>query len=253
MGQVWARLLSRRSRFWSLVVGTVIALLLIALAVSLNHNRQQPVDTIFVLGGSVRREMYLAETLPRGENVPVLVSNGSSSPCVRALYEREGRSPDGVYIEHCARSTFDNFTYGLPFFRQWHSRHIQLLTSGSHVGRSTWLGRLMLGAHGIWVDIVDVPETGVPGNVERWWKTGLDLGRALLWLPFSYVYEPRCNQVDPLPQVDLDSVCFKRWLRCENQANLKNYCEIRDSKRTLESEAWRSLLNTGGDHIFRLP
>ncbi|MEM6503393.1 MAG: ElyC/SanA/YdcF family protein [Cyanobacteria bacterium P01_C01_bin.89] len=233
MKQLWTRLrtgfLFRRSRFWALLISTVIVTVLAALAIALNHHRQQPVDTIFVLGGSIKREMYLAETLPRKENIPILISNGSPSPCVRALYEREERSPAGVYVEHCARSTFDNFSYGIPFFRQWHSRHIQLLTSGSHVERATWLGRLMLGAHGIWVDVLEVPETGVPGNVERWWKTGLDMGRSLLWLPFSYIYEPRCKQIDLLPQVDLDSVCARRRLTCENQGNLKNYCKIRRS------------------------
>ena len=219
--------LLRRRKFWWIFVATAIALWLGSLAIALNHHRQQPIDTIFVLGGSIKREMYLAETLPRSEGVPVLISNGSSSPCVRALYEREKRSPTDVYIEHCARSTFDNFTYGIPFFHRWGSHHIQLLSSGSHIQRSTWLGRLLLGAHGIWVDIVDVPETGVPGNQEAWWKTGLDLGRAVLWIPFSYVYEPRCDHVDALPQVNLRLTCMRNWLHCEHQANLKNYCEIR--------------------------
>lgn len=219
----------RRSQFLVLLIATAIALIVGPLTLTLNHHRQQPVDAIFVLGGSVRREMYLVETLPRGESVPVLISNGSSSPCARALYEREGRSPVGVYAEHCARSTFDNFTYGIPYFRQWHSHHVQILSSGDHVTRATWMGRLLLGAHGIWVDIIDVPEVGVPGNTEAWWKTSLDLVRSLVWVPLSFFVEPRCDRVDVLSRINLDRACLLGSLHCEHQAQLKPYCKTRQS------------------------
>jgi hypothetical protein len=125
-----------------------------------------------------------------------------------------------VWLETCADSTFDNYRYSLSVLQQWGSHHIQVVTSASHLPRAKWLGRIMLGSHRIWVDMDIVPEKGVPANVENPIKTGLDVGRSLLWAIASQLYNPACNQV-----FSLESVNLAEWLdqdfTCEHQADIQ--------------------------------
>lgn len=218
--------ISRRQRLWHrhgrrLGWGIVLALLLgISLrAGQLYSARDAAVDGILVLGGSIRREMYVAQQPRPANSPPILISQGSADPCIWLLFQQSGTPMDSVWLEKCAQSTWANFVYSLPVLQRWGAHHIQLVTSASHLPRAAWLGRVMLGSHGIWMEVVTVPETGVPGNREAPWKTGLDLLRGLGWAVVSQVYSPRCGAVMPLAQVDM-AVWQQRGFKCEHQAGL---------------------------------
>jgi uncharacterized SAM-binding protein YcdF (DUF218 family) len=179
---------------------------------------QQPVGAYLVLGGSIRREIYVAEH--SAPDLPILISAGSADPCVRLLFEAAAADLDRVWLEKCARSTFGNFVYSLPVLKRWRVRRVQLVTSGSQTRRAVWMGRLILGAHQIWVDPLQVPETGVPGNQESSLKTILDISRSVLWAMVSQVYQPQCREVMPLTQVDL-AAWRQRGFKCEHQSGIE--------------------------------
>ena len=250
----------------------------------LYRHARQPVDAILVLGGSIRREIHVAESVaqsvaeavsgavaesiteqmatrsveenqsqnqaqnqaqnqgtasPEWHSIPILVSKGSKPPCIRILFERalasvhEGINGDSgneaainavsilddVWLEDCAKSTFDNFRYSLPILRSWQAHHIKVVTSPTHLPRAQWLAQIMLGSHGIWVEMELVEEKGVPGNVETPLKTGLDVTRSLLWAMISHVYHPTCNAVIPLTSVDLEQ-WEQKGFKCEHQAGI---------------------------------
>ncbi|MEO0458049.1 MAG: ElyC/SanA/YdcF family protein, partial [Cyanobacteria bacterium P01_A01_bin.114] len=182
------------------------------------------------LVGSIRREMYMAEqtagsAVEQTANrtaaaVPVLISAGSQDPCIRLLFEQAQADLAQVWLEKCAGSTFENFVYSLPVLEKWGVHTIKLVTSGSHGPRALWMGRIMLGAHRIWVIPELVEETGIPGNEENALKTGLDVGRSLGWALVSQVYHPRCGRVVPLTAVDLDQ-WRQRGFKCEHQAGIE--------------------------------
>lgn len=208
-----------RPRRWVLVLlGGIVMWGAIALT-QLYHHAQEPVDAILVLGGSIRRELYVAETVTQGNELPILISQGAKPPCVRIIFDRIAAPLDQVWLETCAHSTFDNYRYALAVLQQWDSHHIQVVTSATHLPRAEWLGRIMLGSHHIWLDMDIVPEKGVPANRESLIKTGLDVGRSLLWAIVSQLYNPTCNQVFSLQSVNLDE-----WLEhdftCERQADI---------------------------------
>lgn len=192
---------------------------LIVSAIALTQSAMQPIDGVLVLGGSIQREIYAAELSMRHPQLPVLISQGSDAPCIRKIFERDQSPVHRVWLEQCADSTFGNFYFGLPILQAWGVRHVQVVTSPTHLPRALWLARVMLSSHGIWVTPSLVEETGVPGNQESWWKTSLDVSRGGLWAVAGLFYRPKCNDILPLSQVDLSS-WNSEVVQCERQAGL---------------------------------
>ena len=155
-------------------------------------------------------------------STPILISGGSAPPCIRVLFERAAFPVEQfsqVWIDPCPNSTFNNFRFSLFHLRQWHSQHIGLVTSGSHSQRALLMGRIILSGHGIWVEPVNVRETGIPGNQESSIKTILDVLRSIAWLPISYIHTPHCPNFQSLDTMDLRS-WQARGFKCEHQGNI---------------------------------
>lgn len=214
-----------------LLLGTIILLITFASSVwhqfqNLSVASQQPVDTFFVLGGSIRREMYVAELAKQNPDIRILISTGSDDPCILKLFQREQAPTQKVWLEKCAQSTFDNFFYSQPILSQWQARHVKLITSPTHLPRAKWMAQIMLGAHGIWVDVETTEETGVPANRELWLKTGLDVTRTFLWALVSQVIQPSCSNFIQLDKVNLKKWCQEKF-SCEHQGGIdqKSICQ----------------------------
>ncbi len=191
------------------------------LGARLYHSGQAPTDAVLVLGGSIRREIYVAEQVAQGMTLPILISHGSKPPCIYLLFERAQASMAAVWLENCADSTLDNFRQSLPVLQRWGVRHVRVVTSATHLPRARWLAQILLGSHGIWVEMAIVPETGVPGNREYLWKTGLDVLRGLAWAIASQVYHPTCRDVMPLAAVDLAD-WRTQGFQCEYQGGIED-------------------------------
>jgi uncharacterized SAM-binding protein YcdF (DUF218 family) len=196
-----------------LVSGILINIISLRLAAS------QPVDAFLVLGGSIQREIYVAERVKTHTQIPVLISSGSADPCIWLIFQQAQSPMDQVWLERCAQSTFGNFYFGVPILNRWNVHHVNLITSETHLPRAAWLGKILLGAHGIWLDVEVAPEQGIPGNRESWIKTTLDMGRSLGWAIVSQLIQPQCQQVLPLTSVDIET-WQKEGFECEHQGNL---------------------------------
>ncbi len=181
---------------------------------------QQPIDTFFVLGGSIQREIFVSQVAAQSPNTRILISTGSDDPCIFKLFERNSAPLEQVWLEKCANSTFDNFVFSQPLLSQWKARHIQLMTSKSHLPRALWMAQIILGTHGIWVELQEVPETGVPGNRESVIKTSLDMTRAVLWAFVSQWVQPTCPNVVHLQDINLQQWC-EDGFSCEYQGGVK--------------------------------
>jgi uncharacterized SAM-binding protein YcdF (DUF218 family) len=217
------RRLLRHSQWFLLLFVALVAWVTI-LSTQLYRHAQQPPDAILVLGGSIRREIVVAEAAAQGNQLPILISHGSPPPCVRILFERVAAPLENVWLEPCAESTFDNYRYSLPTLKAWGTHHVQVVTSAKHLPRAHWLALILLGSHGIWPSMSPVPEKGVPANVEYPLKTLLDVLRSLGWALVSQVYRPSCQSLEPLSGVDL--VAWEQaGFHCEHQAGI-------DSPRT---------------------
>lgn len=209
----------RRQRllcFGVLIVGTLLGILLLINTLRLILAASSPVDTFFVLGGSIRREVYVAELVKEHPEARVLISHGSSDPCIVLIFQKFKAPIRQVWLEKCADSTFDNFYYNLPILRQWGVRKVSLITSPTHLPRAKWMAQILLGAHGIWVEVEAVKELGIPGNRESWLKTGADVIRSLAWAVLSQVIEPQCSELTRLSDVDF-AVWRKSGFKCEHQ------------------------------------
>lgn len=170
----------------------------------LQKSASEPVSAILVLGGSIHREIYAAE-LAKTNSLPILISQGSADPCIWLIFQRASAPVDQIWLEKCAHSTFDNFQFSLPILQSWKVKKVKVITSRSHLPRAQWLGQIMLGSHGIWVDVELAKHQGRPGNREFWVKTSLDLIRASIWAVISQYDFTECSNVIPLSSVDIQT------------------------------------------------
>ncbi len=176
----------------------------------------QRTDAFFVLGGSVEREIYVANLAKENPKTPVLISSGSEDPCIRLIFQEQAVSElQNVWLEKCANSTFGNFYYGIPIFKRLGVHKVKLITSGTQVLRAKLMAQILMGTHGIWVEMEIAPEYGIPANQESWLKTGIDVTRSLLWAPLSLVIYPQCPQVVKLIDVDINQPQY-RGFKCEH-------------------------------------
>ncbi|NES69058.1 MAG: YdcF family protein [Okeania sp. SIO2D1] len=211
---------------------------LVGNTISLQSAAKSPVDTYLVLGGSIKREIYIAQVAKQYPQTPILISGGSKDPCIVGLFQRENSPVEKVWLEHCATSTFGNFYFTLPILKKWGVEHIKLVTSPTHLPRAKWLAQIILGANGIWVETDIVEEIGVPGNRESRLKTGLDVIRSLFWAVGSKIIEPRCAKVRRLKKIDVTQWC-KEGFSCERQAKLESESICRGIRKTEEGRRKR--------------
>lgn len=207
-----------------IIIGAIALLLFITLALVNNllilpSSARKPVDGFLVLGGSIRREIYVSKLATEYPQIPIIISTGSDDPCILQLFERIDASPDKVWLEKCANSTFGNFMFTQPLLTQRGIRHVKVLTSDSHLPRAKWMARIILGSHGIWSEIEQVEEYGIPGNQESLPKTLLDITRASLWALFSQIWQPSCSNTTHLPEVNIASWC-EMGFSCEYQGGV---------------------------------
>lgn len=210
-----------RPRTWILLLLLCCTAWAASLATQLYRHAQQPADAVLVLGGSIQREIFVAEAIAQGNQLPTLISHGSDPPCTRILFDRVSAPLGQVWLETCAESTFDNYRYSLPTLKKWQAHHVWVVTSPTHLPRAQWLANILLGSHGIWAEMQLVEEIGIPGNVEHPLKTGVDVGRSLVWAIISQFFQTNCPNVIPLKSVDLaawEDIGFA----CEHQADIKS-------------------------------
>ena len=176
------------------------------------------VDAFLVLGGGIYREIYAAQVAIANPTIPILISQGSADPCIWIMFQLQQAPIEKVWLEKCARSTFDNFYFSIPILKQWGVYKVKLITSQSHTPRALWMAKILLGSQGIWVEPEIIPDVVAPGNKEENWKTAIDLGRSVGWAVLSQFYHPLCEEIIPLKEVK-----FTDWqemgFRCERRKN----------------------------------
>lgn len=208
-----------KSKFF--IAGVLLALcgFLLMNTITLWWASSRPISAFLVLGGSVRREIYIAELAQKFPHIPMIISRGSPDPCLWLIFERAKSPKDQVLLEKCANSTFDNYYYTLPMLKKLRVHKVKVITSATHLPRAQWLAQIILGAHGIWAEMEIVPEMGIPGNNEQEFKTILDVIRAVIWAIFSQIIQPLCNDIILLSDVNIQS-WYQQGFKCEHQAEL---------------------------------
>lgn len=200
-------------------LGLMFVNFLLNISLRLTHNRSLPVDGILVLGGSINREIYVAQLAKQQPDIPILVSHGSDAPCIWLIFQRARAPMTQVWLERCAESTFENFFYSVPILQRWKVHKIKLITSATHLPRAKLLANILLSSAGIAFELDIAPETGIPGNKESRLKTGLDVTRSLLWALLARAIRPSCSEVNRLVDIDLEA-WQRKGFACERQAEL---------------------------------
>lgn len=214
----WSKEKSRSGmRLVILSVLMILAILMLPGAITLAGAERQAPDTLLVLGGTANRERYAALLIKEHPERRVLIAGGSEDPCIWLIFDKAGAPKSNVWMEHCSRNTFENFIYAAPILRQWHTHKVLLITDLPHAYRALPVGRIILGAKGIWVDLVLVPNSGGESWRRPLW---LDIIFGCLWAVASQVVQPCCSNVTHLSDIDM-----KYWYRtgfyCPPQAQVE--------------------------------
>lgn len=217
-------------KLWQKIKITLICLWLIFILqnlVILHISASKPLDAFLVLGGSIQREIHVAELAIKYPKIPILIATGSPDPCILVIFQRAQAPIDQVWLENCSYTTFTNYYFTAPILKRWGVHHVKLITSLSHTPRAKLLGQIILGSQGIWVDFDLIKESIIPGNTESNIKTILDVTRAILWSLVAPFISPKCQRLKPLSDVNLTNWCH-RGFRCEHQGNInpKSVCSI---------------------------
>ncbi|AFZ48796.1 protein of unknown function DUF218 [Cyanobacterium stanieri PCC 7202] len=212
----------KRLTLLCLILGTIITLNLINNIFQARQNAQQPIDAYLVLGGSITREIYVAQVARANPQIPIIISKGSDDPCILLIFEREGTRLDNTWLETCADSTFGNFFFSIPILKSWGVKKVEMITSDTHLPRAGIMAQINLIAQGIAVDVNGIPEVdGIPANHENNLKTQLDIARSFLWAWAGQFINPPCDKVIKLADVDLNS-WQQRGFSCESRGRIIN-------------------------------
>lgn len=170
---------------------------------------QEPPSAIVVLGGGMRREMQAATLARAYPDLPVLVSSGSTLPCLyRVFVQEQNIAWQRLTVDFRAVDTVTNFTALLPYLQSGKHKKVFVVVSRGQWQRAAVLGWSIWGSQGIVMEPVRVE--GV-GHHESLPKLLRDTVRALAWVVMGDV------TVDYLyySGADLDHQRTLRHSRCE--------------------------------------
>ncbi len=141
---------------------------------------QQTPSSIVVLGGGIRREILAAQLAQSYPNLPIIVSSGSSLPCLYRVFIVENKVAwRRLTVDFRATDTLTNFTALVPYLQSNQSRKVFMVTSEGNLPRASMLAWLIWGSRGIAAEPVLVEGEG---HDESWLKTFADSIRGVAWV-----------------------------------------------------------------------
>ncbi len=141
---------------------------------------QQTPSSIVILGGGIHREILAAQLAKYYPDMPIIVSSGSSLPCLYRVFVVEGKVAwKRVKVDLRATDTLTNFTSLVPYLQLNQPRKVFLITSEGNLPRASVLAWLIWGSRGIAIEPVLVEGLG---NHESWLKTFVDSIRGVAWV-----------------------------------------------------------------------
>lgn len=173
----WAKWVSKKLKY-GLIFGFVFWLTLTWLPWW--EASQQIPAAIVVLGGGIRREILAAQLAQYYPDMPIIVSSGSSLPCLYRVFVEENKVAwSRLKVDFRATDTLTNFTALVPYLQSNRTRKVFMITSEGNMPRASILAWLIWGSRGIAME--PVLGNGA-GNHESWLKTFADTGRAIVWV-----------------------------------------------------------------------
>jgi len=206
------------------VAYVVVALLLgfIALrAVQCLDASGKETQAYLVLGGNALREVFATELAKAHPDRIILISGGSPDPCLWLLFEKNGAPMTRIWTEHCSQNTFENFVYSLPLLERMGVRKVSLVTEYPQVERALPIAWILFASHGMAVEFENSPGPRQRDDKPYYEQIGLIL-MASGWAVSSQVYQPICQHLTQLPDIDMKA-WYKKGFDCQPQTGVANY------------------------------
>ncbi len=209
---------SKRVAYVKILLLILVGLIIVR-ALQLFIAFRSPPSAYFVLGGTPIREIFAAEQARTHPDIKLLISGGSEDPCIWLIFDKLNCAKDNVWMEHCSHNTFENFYYSMPILEKWGVRRLLLITDQSQDERAMPMARIILGSHGIWADLLRVPNCG--GEKSKY-PLALDVAVAAGWALISQFYQPQCSHISHLPDVNM-KYWYRKGFYCAPQAQVGHY------------------------------
>lgn len=184
--------------------------------------KTQPADALLVLGGTPNREKYAAQLMKRTPARLALISSGSEDPCIWLMFEKAQAPKNNVWMEHTSRNTFENFVYAIPLLERWGRRKILLVTDEPQAEHALPMAQIMLGAHGMWVELALTPGSG---SMQTDTPPYCYIITSIFWAVASQILEPSCNNLTHLSDVDMN-YWYRKGFYCAPQSDVPSHQTI---------------------------
>ena len=175
----------RRQVWVSGGLGAGLGLLLLAIWLTVQltvAQRQAPTpQAILVLEGQTSRVRFAAQFSGQHPSLPIWVSgNPQGQPLNEAIFRQAAVPTALVHYDSCATDTVTNFTCTVSDFTARRIRHVYVITSDYHMGRSLAIAAIVFGSRGI---VVTPVALAAPDRApESPLRTVRDCLRSLVWL-----------------------------------------------------------------------
>lgn len=149
-------------------------------------------EAILMLGGDFSRERFTGEFGQQHPDLPIWVSG--TYPQGHRILKEYNLDSNRVHYDDRATDTVTNFTTMVAPLKQHNISHVYLITSDYHMPRSTAIGAIVFGSHGLTFTRVSVPSNQEPEETIR---IARDVGRSVIWLLTGRTgasFNPRLSQ-----------------------------------------------------------
>ena len=139
-------------------------------------------QAILTLGGHPDREALAAKLASHNPQLIVWVSTGSDYKIANRIFLDAGIPPNRYFLDYRATDTVTNFTTLVEDFKQYHIKHLYLITSNYHIPRARAIATIILGSQGIAFTLISIVDSTKPHPNESIGKILRDVGRSILWI-----------------------------------------------------------------------
>jgi uncharacterized SAM-binding protein YcdF (DUF218 family) len=181
----------RKGRPYGLIVaGGLLGIIgirlgIIPIRIALTKNVTPQPQAIFVLGSDLKRSELAVELWEKNRNMRIWVSDTQSLlPKQQAFFDSKRIPKQVVELNGDSTDTVTNFTTMVAPFKAANIQHVYLVTSASHMNRSSAIATIVFGSQGIIVTPQPLQETSETPwfYQENRWRTMRDCLRSTLWL-----------------------------------------------------------------------
>ncbi|MEM9273615.1 MAG: YdcF family protein [Cyanobacteria bacterium P01_F01_bin.143] len=184
MGQKRRKYNWKHYLFLGIVAPIFFLIVIIPVNIAIANLKYPQPQAILCLGGDHHREKLAAKLAQQNSDLMIWVSSGSDNKITNRIFRQAGIPHQRFFLDNRATDTVTNFTTLLADFKQYHIKHLYLITSDFHMPRARAIATIILGSRGIAFTSMEVRTKRK--DPEPKMKILRDVARSIFWVFSGY-------------------------------------------------------------------